>query len=83
MEDQNYQLSQQYGALEAESDKHKRELGRLRAHLLQVEEQHTQETLQSDEREQQLQQALKNMEDMLNKNTILASQQRYAHTHVR
>lgn len=76
--DINYQrVLKQNQSLQLQCDKNQKELKRLRTHLIQVEEQHTQEALHSDHRESQLKQQLKVLEEKLAKNSSQEMEQNF------
>ena len=60
-----------------ECEKYQKELKRLRGHLVQVEEQYTQEALQADHRETQLKQQIRSLEEGAARNKSVDIQQRY------
>lgn len=64
-----------------ECEKYQKELERLRGHLVQVEEQYTQEALQADHRETQLRQKIRLLEEGAARNKSVDIQQRYICMH--
>ncbi len=64
---QDYKLAETNQSLVNEIEKNQKELDRLRNHLLMVEEQHTNEQLQANDRESQLRIQMKIMEDKISK----------------
>ena len=61
---------------EAKESKQERELQRLRQHLLQVEEQHTHEALEADNRESHMRQQIQQLEEKIALTSVKEAEQR-------